>query len=96
MAIVKMITQGRSGKIQYVEASLFKKNTCEFYWEFGGADVVAIIWFPKSDSEWDKQYPWAAGRRMEIVKDMAEQVRKKQAPSSTLKWEEGTVALVSN
>jgi hypothetical protein len=32
---------------------------------------------------------------MEIVKDMAEQVRKKQAPRSTLKWEEGTVLLVS-
>jgi hypothetical protein len=32
---------------------------------------------------------------MEIVNDMAEQVRKKQAPSSTLKWEDGTVLLVS-
>jgi hypothetical protein len=95
MAKVNIIEQGRSGKIQYIEGSLFKKNTCEFYWEFGGGDTVAIISFPKSDSEWDTKYPWAAGRRMEIVKDMAEQVRKKQAPRSTLKWEEGTVLLVS-
>jgi hypothetical protein len=94
MAKVNFITQGRSGKVQYIEGSLFKKNTCEFYWEFGGAGTIAIIWFPKDDAAWDAKYPWAVGRRMEIVKDMAEQVRKKQAPRSTLKWEEGTVLLV--
>ncbi len=95
MAKVNIITQGRSGKVQYIEGSLFKKYTCEFYWEFGGADTFAIIWFPNSDAEWDTKYPWAAGRRMEVVKDMAEQVRKKQAPRSTLKWEEGTVLLAN-
>lgn len=94
MAKVNIITQGRSGAIRYTEGSLFKKNTCEFYWEFGGPDVFSIIWFPKRDAEWDAKYPWAAGRRMEIVRDMAEQVRKQQSPSSTLKWEEGTVLLV--
>ena len=94
MAKVKIITKGRSGTIQYIEGSLFKKNTAEFYWEFGGADTIAIIWFPKNDAEWDKKYPWAVGRRMEIVKYMAEEVRKQQAPSSTLKWEDGTVLLV--
>jgi hypothetical protein len=95
MAKINIITKGPSGTIQYIEGSLFKKNTCEFHWEFGGADTVAIIWFPKDDAEWDRKYPWAAGRRMEIVRDMAEQVRKQQAPSSRLKWEEGTVLLVS-
>lgn len=94
LANIKIITEGSSGKIQYTEVSLFKKNTCEFYWEFAG-DAVAIIWCPKTDAEWDRKYPWAAGRRMDIVKDMAEQVRGKQAPSSTLKWEDGTVVLVS-
>ncbi|MGE5375460.1 MAG: hypothetical protein ACM3XO_10415 [Bacteroidota bacterium] len=95
MAKINIITKGSSGTIQYMEGSLFKKNTCEFPWEFGGADTVAIIWFPKEEAEWDRKYPWAAGRRMEIVRDMAEQVRKQQAPSSRLKWEEGTVLLVS-
>ena len=94
MAKVNFVTQGRSGKVQYIEGSLFKKNTCEFYWEFGGADMIATIWFPKDDSAWDVKYPWAVGRRMEIVKDMAEQARKKQAPSSTLKWEADRVHLV--
>lgn len=94
MAKIKVITKGRSGTIQYIEGSLFKKNTAEFYWEFGGEGTFAIIWFPKTDAEWDIAYPWAAGRRMAIVKDMAEQVRRKEAPSSTLKWEDGTVLLV--
>ncbi len=94
MAKINIITEGRSGKIQYIEGALFKKNMCEFYWEFGGGDAVAIISFPKNDSGWDKQYLWAAGRRMEIVKDMAERVRRQKAPSSTLKWEEGTVLLI--
>ncbi|NOH03017.1 MAG: hypothetical protein HND47_14195 [Chloroflexi bacterium] len=94
MAKVKIITKGRSGTIQYIEGSLFRKNVYEFYWEFGGAGTFAIIWFPKTDAEWDKSYPWAAGRRMEIVKAMAEDVRRKQAPSSALKWEDGVVLLV--
>lgn len=95
MAKINIITKDSSGTVQYIEGSLFKKNTCEFYWEFGGGDTVAIIWFPKTDAEWDAKYPWAAGRRMQIVKDMAEQARKKQAPSSVLTWEDGTVLLKS-
>jgi len=95
MANINIITDGPSGTIQYIEGSLFKKNICEFYWEFGGAGTVAIIWFLNNDDEWDKRYPWAAGRRMEIVRDMAEKVRKRQAPSSTLKCEDGTVRLVT-
>lgn len=93
MAKINIITEGRSGKIQYIEGSLFKKNTCEFYWEFGGGDVVAVISFPKNDSDWDKQYPWAAGRRMQIVKDVAERVRRQKSPSSALRWEDGCVIL---
>jgi hypothetical protein len=96
MAKVNIITQGRSGKVQYIEGSLFRKNTCEFYWEFGGAEMLVTIWFPKDDPAWDAKYPWAAGRRMEIVKEMAEQVRSKQAPRSTLQWEADRVHLVSD
>jgi hypothetical protein len=91
---IKVLNQGRSGKVQYVEGWL-KKNVCEFYFEFGGADVIATIWLPKDDSAWDAAYPWAAGRRMEIVREMAGQVRKKEAPQSTLKWEADRVHLVA-
>lgn len=72
MAKVNIIAKERSGTVQYIEGSLFKKSACEFYWEFG-------------DAAWDAKYPWAAGRRMEIMREMAERVRKKQTPSSTLK-----------
>lgn len=82
--------------MQYIEGSLFKKNTCEFYWEFGGGDTVATVWFPKDDAAWDTKYSWAVGRRMDIVKDMAEQVRRQQAPRSTLKWEADRVHLVNS
>jgi hypothetical protein len=95
MAKINIITKGRFGTIEYIEGSMFRKKTYEFQWEFGGGDTVAIIWFPKDEAAWNEKYPSAKGRRMEIVRDMAEQVRKKQAPSSTLKWEDGTVLLVS-
>jgi len=96
MAKVNFITQGRSGKVQYIEGSLFKKNTCEFYWEFGGADMIATIWFPKDDLAWDAKYPWASGRRKEIITFMAEEVRRMQAPKSTIKWEDDRFHLVAN
>jgi len=95
MAKIKIISKGRSSTIRYIEGSLFKKTMCEFYFEFGGGDTIGTIWFPKDDSAWDTQYPWAKGRRMEIVRDMAEQVRQKQAPSSTLKWENDRVHFMS-
>jgi hypothetical protein len=82
MAKVNFITQGRSGKVQYIEGSLFKKNTCEFYWEFGVADTVAIIWFPKDDAAWDAKYPCTSGWRIEIVKDMAEQAGPQKADAA--------------
>lgn len=94
MAKINIIQNGPSGTVEYIEGWL-KKNVCEFYWEFGGGDTVATIWFPADDGKWDAKYPWAAGRRMEIVKDMAAQVQRKQAPSSKLKWEADRVHMVS-
>jgi hypothetical protein len=90
---VKIINQGSSGKVQYVEGFL-KKNICEFYFEFGGADTVAIITVP-SKEKWDAAYPWASGRREEIVSFVAEEVRRTQAPSSKIVWEPGGFRLVT-
>src|SRR5690349_10532016 len=55
MAKVTFRQEGRSGKVQYVEGLFFRKHTCEFYWEFGGPDMIATIWFPADE--------WSAGRR---------------------------------
>jgi hypothetical protein len=47
-----------------------KKYICDFHWEFGGWDVVALVWFPV-ESDWDEKYPWARGRK-EILEYLAE------------------------
>jgi hypothetical protein len=89
---VKVLNQGPSGKVQYTEG-LFKKNVCEFYFEFGAGDTVAIITVPAAD-KWDAAYPWAGGRRKEILTFVAEELRRTQAPSSSIVWEEKSFRLV--
>jgi len=64
-----------------------KSNACEFYWEFSGGDTIATVWIP-SEYQWDAKYPWAGGRRREIVTAVAEETRRRQAPSSKIKWED--------
>ncbi len=85
MKDIKIVTSGRHGRIQYVEGWL-KKNICEFYWEFGGGDTVAMVWFP-AETEWDALYPWAKGRRREILDYVAEQTHRRKAPSARVKWD---------
>ncbi len=90
---VNISGSGPSGKIQYSEGFL-KKNTCEFYWEFGGGDILATIWFP-AEEQWDAKYPWARGRQKEIMGAVAEQVRQQKAPSSQVQWEADRFHLVT-
>lgn len=92
MGKVNIIGSGRSGTIQYIEG-WWKKKTYEFYWEFGGGDTIAIIWFPAED-KWNEKYPDARGRRKEIMRDVAKKMRRKQAPLSTIKWENDSFSLV--
>jgi hypothetical protein len=92
MANIKIVQKGPSGTVQYTEG-LFKKNRCEFYFEFGGGNTVATIWFPAED-QWDANYRWAAGRQKEIVTAVAEEVRRTQAPSANIKWETDRFHLV--
>ena len=89
---INIVQKGPSGTVQYMEGWL-KKNICEFYFEFGGGDTVAIISFPAED-KWDAAYPWASGRRKEILIFVAEEVRRTQAPSSTIVWEDKSFRLV--
>jgi len=89
---INIIQKGPSGTVQYIEGFL-KKNVCEFYFEFGGGDTVAIIWIP-AENEWDAKYPWAGGRRKEIITFVAEEVRRKQSPKSTIVWEDKSFRVV--
>jgi hypothetical protein len=92
MAKINIIQKGPSGTVQYIEGWL-KKNVCEFYFEFGGADTVAIVTIPAEDN-WEVIYPWAAGRRKEILAFVAREVQRTQAPSSKIAWEDKCFRLV--
>jgi hypothetical protein len=90
---IKIISEGRSGKIRYSEGWL-KANVCEFYWEFGGGGTIVTVRVP-AEEKWDVTYPWAKGRRKEIVEFVAEEVRRMQAPSSKIVWEKDGFSLVT-
>jgi hypothetical protein len=91
MAKINIIQKGPSGTVQYIEGWL-KKNICEFYFEFGGGDTVAIVSFP-AEKDWDAKHPWASGRRKEILTFVAEEVRRTQASKSTIVWEDKSFRL---
>ena len=93
MAKINIVQKGPSGNVQYIEGWL-KKNVCEFYFELGGGSTVATVWIPAED-KWDAKYPWAGGRRKEIITFVAEEVRRTQSPSSTIKWEDDRFHLVT-
>ena len=70
-----MIESGRSGSVVYREPA----NSLAFYWEFGGRDTVAIIQVSDA-AAWKAQPSWAAGRRMEILGFVADEVIRQRAP----------------
>lgn len=65
--IIKNI--GRSGKIYYKEDAAL----LTFDWEFGGNDVVVMIWNAHRE-DWDEALPWASGRKEEILNRIAAEV----------------------
>jgi hypothetical protein len=52
--------KGRGGSIFYYEGL----RSLTFYWEFGGADVVALVFGPSAE-QWAHLGPWASGRQQE-------------------------------
>ena len=62
---VRIVTKGPFGDVIYQEGP----HSASFWWEFGGGEVVAII-HVTSSSEWNEKYPWAAGRRDEVLERM--------------------------
>ena len=87
---VTITTDGRSGHVQYSEGIL---HSHQFYWEFGGGDVVASIDVPRAH-EWDRKIPWAAGRRDEVLQRLAEEVCRQQCPTCQPSFDDGWVNLV--
>jgi hypothetical protein len=70
---VQITTKGPYGSVIYQEGS----HSASFLWQFGGGEIIAMIQIP-SPSEWNQQYPWAAGRRDEVLERvMGDVIRQK-------------------
>ena len=69
--------QGRYGSVTYRDPA----GSLSFYWEFGGGTTVASITVG-DEAEWREKHPWAAGRRAEILRRVADEVIRQKAPSS--------------
>ena len=74
---------GRDGYVSYNEGP----NIASFYWEFGGEDIVAIVYVGKPAS-WTIHVPWAAERRQEILERVIEGIIEARAPDCRFKLDE--------
>jgi hypothetical protein len=72
---VTFTEEGRSGYVHYRESG----GRLSFYWEFGGGDVVTAISVGSADA-WERDHPWAAARREEILQRVAAEVIRQRAP----------------
>jgi hypothetical protein len=77
---------GREGQVRYSEGPL---RVIDGYFEFGGNAVLAIITFGSLD-EWRRLHPWAAERRPEILRFIAAELVRQQAPNTIPDIDEGT------
>lgn len=65
-----------SGYVSYREGL----RSISFYWEFGGGDIVAIVWIGE-DSVWERQHAWAVARKREILGRVAREIVRQRAPT---------------
>jgi hypothetical protein len=72
---VEIESKGRCGYVHYFEG----KDKISFDWEFVGTPL-AVIWGPLPD-RWDTLFPWAKGRRTEIMQRIAGAVIRQKAPN---------------
>lgn len=88
MPQVEIVPHGRSGTIRYREGS----NSHTFEWEFGGPDVVVIIYVP-APGAWDTSLPWAAGRRTQLLEALADEVCRQRCPRCQVELTEDWINL---
>ncbi len=86
---VEIIERGRCGDVRYIEGD----HSYDFYWEFGGADVVVSISVP-SRERWAAALPWAADRRDEVFQRVAEKARRKRCQQCRVEIGERAIDLL--
>lgn len=82
---VVITEDGRAGQVRYREP----EGELAFHWEFGGRDVVAIVQAGRED-EWRTRHPWAADRRTQILRFVADEVVRQKLPKCRAEIDEGT------
>lgn len=75
---VEIVTKGRCGRIVYSQG----QQVASFDWEFGGGEVVAII-YAGTATEWNQKHPWAAERRDLVLDRIISEVIRRKAPTCT-------------
>ena len=84
-----MFTIGRESKASPIRSEVVDvcglhyhedQNAIVFEWEFGG-NATALIGGAKA-GEWDRRYPWAAGRQAEIYDCVAKETIRQKSPGS--------------
>jgi hypothetical protein len=75
---VSIADHGREGCVTYIEGL----HSLSGYQEFGGADVVAIVAMGDA-GEWRTHHAWAADRRAEILRFIADELIRQRASACT-------------
>lgn len=87
--VVEIQVNGPGGSVIYREGELAHS----FGWDLGGNRVLATLYVP-SPAEWDSAVPWAAGRREEVLRFVAAEVRRRKAPGCRIEAHERWIHLV--
>ena len=74
---VTITEEGRSGTVSYEEGV----QRISGWWEFAGGDAIAIVSMG-DETSWQRLHPWAAERRAEILRVVADQVISQKAAGS--------------
>jgi hypothetical protein len=86
------ITQdGRGGGMDYREGN----HSIHFSWEFAMSPALALIFGPSTEG-WDKNFPWAARRQVEVFNFVAEDVVRQKAEGCPFEVElsTGTITIM--
>lgn len=75
---------GRGGSITYKE----EDKRAVFGWEFSMGGVTIFV---PTLEQWDNEFPWAAGRRAEVLLRVAEGVKWRKAPTATYEIDDDAI-----
>jgi hypothetical protein len=80
---------GRTGTVTYRQGP----QTPAFSWEMGPGRIMAFVSGPPRDN-WDRVVPWAAGRREEVMRRVAEEVVRQFLRRSVAEFSDDYSAIV--